>query len=246
MKKTNEEIKSYYAKGHVVAGYLDRRFSGAGGKYIHEGEVDPIRKVVDVLSQANSALSLLDVGSGSGRLTREVAPFAHKTFGLDSSAEMLSELGKTLTLAGTLKQSAFEPIPKKYSFDVITSLRFFEHFSIEDQKRLVANFLPALQKNGVLIFASQNSWSLESLLSRLFSYGRYNYFYSDREFRALFEELGLDVVRREVAFFIPRGVFLHAQVIPGVLPLLKAIDFLGVEFLPGLCSYFVYTLRKNA
>lgn len=245
MKKTGDQIQSYYQKKQVVALYKKRRFSGRGGEFVHQQEVLPIKSAMAKFLTSRKQ-SVLDIGCGSGRLTLELLPLSKNVFGLDASAEMLAILSQRFPQSRIMQQSVFEKLPQKLRFDVITSLRFFEHFGSDDQRKILTNFRSHLETDGRFIFATVNGQSLESVLGAFFPYGRYNYFYTDGEYRKMFQELGFEVEYRSQAFFFPRGAFLALQKVPVLFDVMFVLDGLLSKVLPFWCSYFVYTLAHDS
>lgn len=245
MKKTAEEIQKYYQKEQVVESYKQRRFLGPGGKYIHEGEVAPIVEAIQQELDTRKNVKVLDVASGSGRLTFELLGLDAEIYALDASEEMLKLLEKKVKKSSIFHQSVAEPLPISFSFDVITSLRFFEHFAMKDQVDFLRNLQRHLKPGGTLVYASVNARSFEALFSSFFPYGRYNFFYKDALYKAVFQRLGFTVESRTCAFFIPRGTFLALQKYTWLESILEKIDRALTKAFPGLSSYFVYSLRNT-
>lgn len=241
-KKNTKQIKSYYQKDNVAEKYDDRRFSSSGGKYINE------RETLSISSQFSKHLStdskVLDLGAGKGRLSKLLKNLGYKVFCLDSSEAMLSFLSKDFPKNQILIQSCFDPIKSRSKFEGITSLRFFDHFKISDQDKILKNSLKKLTKDGIVVYTCLNKNSLESLVSKLFPYGRYNYYYSDQEYRKLFSKNNLEVIDFTSSFFFLRGIFLKTKGDSFVQRALIALDRLFSRLMPKPGAYYVYTLKK--
>ena len=244
-KVGRDQIKKYYSKKDVVVEYDKRRFSGVGGAYINDNEIEPHLNILSELFKKPSSISVLDIGAGRGRLSAPIKKEGFKVYPLDSSPEMVKFLKKHIQPKNIIIQSAFDPIKSKTKFDVLTSLRFFDHFNISDQKKLLKNFKNKLSSKGIVLFATLNRLSLEFLVSSIFYYGKVNFYYSDQEYVTLFKSLGFEVVKREQRFFVPRGVILHTQKIPLLANLFIAIDRFLSALLPSGCAYFVYFLKRK-
>lgn len=240
-KKTAGQITGYYQQETVVKGYDRRRFEGLGGKYINSQETEPIIEFVRAVT--NKKDRILDLGAGRGRLTQPLTKINKNVYCLEKSQAMVAYLKKNVPASHILLQSIFDPLPKKNSFRLITSLRFFEHFKLQDQKKILKNISPRIEKEGYVVYASVNTASLEGAIARFFPYGRYNYFYSDQEYQQLFKRCGLESVMQSGRFVIPRGVFLHLRPQIAVSALIKLDTFLS-RVMPHACAYQVYLLRK--
>lgn len=242
-KKNVKQIGNYYKKKDVVSTYDDRRFAGKGGAYIHSQELEPVLSFLK--KQDISGEKLLDIGAGRGRLSKPVAELGYDVHCLDFSEEMIAELAKTFEKKKLVQQSIFDPIKFKKKFAVITSMRFFDHFSLQDQKKILTNVIKKLSNDGAIIMPTLNAHSLESWLASLFPYGRYNYFYSINQYKNLFESVGLELVSHQSKFFLPRGLFLKLNGTGPVLQLAMGIDKLLSSLFKNNNAYFYFFLKKK-
>jgi SAM-dependent methyltransferase len=241
-KKNNNEISTYYKKTGVVKTYNARRFHGEGGEYIYSSEVDSIMELASLTSKNKK---ILDLGSGRGRLSIAMKErISNKIYCLEFSGAMVRELRKNFKESNIFHQSVFIPISKKIKFKTITSLRFFDHFNIFDQDRILKNMLQSLKKDGNIIMTLLNKNSLESKLSKFFPYGRYNFFYENHMYLELFKNRSLEVKIKKSVFFLPRGIFLYFQKIPFLVKTLILIDKFFSYLLPRYCSMHVVVLEK--
>ncbi len=240
-KKNKIAIKKYYSSSEVVTEYDRKRFFGRGGVYINENEVNPI---IDLLIKTNN-VKVLDLGAGRGRLSRSVKKMGYEVYCLDSSEEMAEVLYMFFSKKNVFVQSVFEKIKTKKKFQVVTSLRFFDHFSIKDQEKILKNIKQSLSKDGIIIFAALNKNSLESTLARLFPYGKVNYFYSNREYRRMFDKLNLKVSAFGGSFILPRGIFLFLDKFPFLLNVFMKIDTFLSKKLKYYNSLIIYRLEAK-
>ncbi len=240
-KKTAIEITEYYKKKHVVSTYDQQRFSGNGGEYITKTEV---ASITDPLYFLPTNITALDIGAGRGRLSIPLKRKGFAVYVLDRSKEMVQVLRPHFSHR-ILLQSIFDPLPKRLRFHLITGLRFFDHFDLKHQKAILKNLKNSLDDTGYIAFAALNRQSLESVVSPLFAYGRYNFFYSDREYREMFRGAGFDVKKRNAAFFFPRGVFLPISSVPGLVWFLSFVDAMLLRLFPDFGALFIYILTKK-
>lgn len=245
-KKTATEIKIHYSQSAVAEVYDDRRFNGVGGKYINQAELTPILELARrTIASKRRSLLTLDVAAGRGRLSVPLLELGLDVYCLDASRAMTKFLGSYLARTHIIIQSAFDDYRIKSKFDLITSLRFFDHFEIDDHKKLLQTMQRALSKDGKIIFAALNANSLESWLSRFFPYGRYNYYYTDANYRRLFRNVGLQVESTTGSFFFPRGIFLYAQKIPMLAEFMIIVDRICQQIFPKTHALTVYLLKKK-
>lgn len=204
-KNDKKEILEFYTKDLTVKVYDKKRFSGKGGQFVNSIERGSIVKFIE------KSKSILELGPGTGRLTVLLSRNSPLLFALDSSKEMLKILKNKLKKISIINQSVFDKIKLTQKVDVVTGLRFFDHFSLNDQHKILKNILPNLKKNGYIIYSSLNSSSLESVLSVFFYFSKTNYFYSFDEYEKLFKKLNLYIVTSKTYFILPRGIFLRAK-----------------------------------
>lgn len=243
-KKTTTQIEKYYKKSNVASSYDKRRFSGIGGKYINEEETVSIVKILHRYLPSDS--KVLDLGAGRGRLSIPLSSSGFTVYCLDSSEEMLKYLMKHFKKTQILIQSCFDPIKTRGKFDAITSLRFFDHFNARDQNKIIKNTLQALKPSGIIAYSCLNAISLESLVSSLFSYGRYNYYYPYSQYNTIFSKNKLEVIDRVGVFFLPRGVFLKFGKSRVITNLLILIDKTLSKIFPNFCAMNIFILRRSA
>lgn len=240
-KKDSQQISTYYKKKDVVKTYDTRRFSGVGGKYIHNSEVSSL---VDLVSLMTGKKKVLDLGAGRGRLSFVLKEKKLNVYCLEYSEEMVKELQKEIEKKHIFHQSVFDSFPKKEKFKTITSLRFFDHFNIFDQYRILENIVPHLDKGGSLVMTLLNKKSLEAGLSKFFPYGRYNFYYDMPLYLELFEKMGLKLKYQRSTFFLPRGSFLYFQKIPFFVYIAILFDKVLTRLFPQFCAMHVVVLEK--
>lgn len=241
-KKTNDEINKYYQQKYVVESYDTRRFTGVGGHYINDTELELI---LNLAKELPKKAKVLDVGAGRGRLSKPLGNAGFEVFCLDSSVEMAQILKTIFPADHIIQQSAFETLKLTTKIDLVTGLRFFDHFNIQDQKTIIANLAGALNADGKLIITALHKNSLEFLVAKLFPYGRYNYYYSNETYLKMFEELGYRVINKKSTFFLPRGVFVRLKTLKYLVIALTYTDkFLG-RILPQFCALNCYLLAKQ-
>lgn len=223
-KKTSEQIKKYYKDGEVVSSYNRKRFSSVGGKFISETEVNLALSLLNSAFTKKKKVKILDLGAGLGRLSFPLKKKKMDVYCLDSSNEMARFLKKTINSRKIFRQTVFVSTKKSNFFDAITSLRFFDHFSIELQKKIIKVQSKSLRSGGYWIFLALNRLSLEYLFSKFLGYGEFNYYYSNSEYESMFKKLNLRVVAKKSVFIIPRGVFLKLRKYSSIIKILIYVE----------------------
>lgn len=241
-KKNPLQISSYYKKTAVVQNYNDRRFHGAGGKYINDSELTSLLDPV-ILTARHDAI--LEIGAGRGRLTHRLVEAGMNVYALEFSKEMIKLLRKSLPPQNIIHQSAFDPLQSRQQFGVITSLRFFDHFNVFDQYRILSNLRSSLKEDGAIVLTTLNSFSIEGLIASFFPYGRYNFYYPRDVYLEQIQSLGFKVTYQRGTFFLPRGAFLYLQKIPFLAQLAIALDKFFSRVFQNFCALQVYVLKKQ-
>src|SRR3990172_2532024 len=129
-KKNIKKIREYYSKEEIVNNYDSRRFRGFGGRYIKKNEIESNLELLTKFIEPKQSINILDTGAGRGRLSSPLSNLGYKVYCLDSSLGMVKILRKRFHPSRIHYQSAFEPLKSPTKYDAITSLRFFDHFSI--------------------------------------------------------------------------------------------------------------------
>lgn len=243
IRKSKKEIQKYYQINNVASTYDNRRFVGLGGEYINSTEITTTLNATKKHLSVNSP-KVLDLGAGRGRLSIPLKKAGYNVYCLDSSESMLSYLTKEFPRDHVFIQSVFDKFPSAIKYDGITSLRFFDHFDETDQIKILANGVKSLKNGGKFFLSGLSSQSLEYLVSFLFPYGRYNYYLPMTSYSKIFKKAGLKIRAYESAFFIPRGVFLHTNNLPGLQKFLIKIDTFITRVFPVLGAMKIFVLEK--
>ena len=234
----SREIRDYYrSESESAERYNARRFGSPGGKAVSERELMPFKFWLAECSNSR----LLDAGSGTGRVLSILQPQVRaNATAVDGSELMLEYLRKSYPETTVLEGDLFEFQPEG-RFDVVTSLRVLDHFSLSDQEALLNRFKSFCAPGGRIIVSVLVSPTFESMVRSLVKGGHMNYFHTRREYAQLFNRCGLELVQRFDAFVIPRGILYR-------LPRLLVRPTMAIDAAIGklarfLCSYMTCELR---
>ncbi|MBI4147827.1 class I SAM-dependent methyltransferase [Candidatus Woesearchaeota archaeon] len=149
------------------------------------------------------ASSVLDVGCGQGYfLHMLLQQGVRKLHGIDLSPAMIARARQTLGRHAVLKTASVHRIPFRDStFDFVASTEAFHHFP--SPKKSLRDMARVLKKGGALCIADINFYSgIIHWLFKKLEPGHVK-IYSAQEFRKLFEQTGLRVVRQKrIGWFV--------------------------------------------
>ncbi len=90
----NGVVKTAYSQ-ELSESYDTKRFSGIGGKKIHEIEASMLRTALGCILRGSK---VLEVGCGTGRLMTELSQLGFAVDGVDASPYMIAECKKKQTV----------------------------------------------------------------------------------------------------------------------------------------------------
>lgn len=134
------------------------------------------RRILEVLKPyVLSGQKALDAGCGSGFFSRFFCEHGMQTTAVDYSLkalELAAQIvgdGVKFIKADMLNTPLPEALPDK--FDLIFSDGLFEHFTPQDQDRILRNFISVLSPRGVVVTVVPNRWSPWELMRPFFMPG---------------------------------------------------------------------------
>lgn len=129
-------------------------------KCIKEFVISRIKEVQSIES-TNRTLKILDLGCGSGWLTRVLSDYGN-VVGIDLSIEVASKLYPKLNL----KQVNIVTDKIEGKYDIVVSSEVLEHLTSEDQEIYISKAFDILEESGSLILTTPNKRSDEDEKSR--------------------------------------------------------------------------------
>jgi SAM-dependent methyltransferase len=187
--KPVQSKREFYNRPEVANSYDELRFSGASGAWVNAREIELALSLVPPFHRA------LDLGCGTGRLTRALAERG-PTVGLDASSAMLARVQAP---ASPLVLGDGFALPfADASFDAVVALRFFFHF--ENAAALLREIARIVAPGGAVVFDTY-LWSPRAWLPLdRARWGGGVFVHSPREIERVGRQLGWQVVRRKHSF----------------------------------------------
>jgi ArsR family transcriptional regulator len=147
--------------------------------------------------------SMLDLGTGTGRLLEIFAPLYRRGVGIDMSREMLTVARANLDKAGIANAQVrqgdiFSPPVERNAFDLVTIHQVLHY--LDDPARAIAEAARLLRPSGRLIVVDFAPHNLEFLRDQ---HAHMRLGFSDRQMSDWFAEAGLDL--EDSQEFEPRG-----------------------------------------
>ncbi len=137
--------------------------------------------------------AVLDLGAGYGDFTRSIQ--ANGKWALDRNPELVEHWCEDVQ---PLIQEALDPIPiPAGSFGTVFASNFFEHFTIDEGKRILGEIHRVLRPRGRLV-AVQPNFRLEP--RRYFDDFTHKTAYTDTGFAGLLQSCGFQIVHSEPRF----------------------------------------------
>ena len=147
--------------------------------------------------------SMLDLGTGTGRLLEIFAPLYRRGVGIDMSREMLTVARANLDKAGVANAQVrqgdiFSPPVERNAFDLVTIHQVLHY--LDDPARAIAEAARLLRPSGRLIVVDFAPHALEFLRDQ---HAHMRLGFSDRQMSEWFAEAGRDL--EDAQEFEPRG-----------------------------------------
>lgn len=118
----------------------------------------------------NSAISVVDLGCGTGEWLEVLQEAGYHAVGVDSNAEVVNKDHRLYPNLDVVQQDSidFLRMQPKNSFDIITSFHMVEHMEIVEVMELCSEAARVLRPNGLLILETPNP--LNILISSYYFY----------------------------------------------------------------------------
>ena len=185
-----QDKRYFYSRPEVSDDYDRQRFGGASGRRVNERE---IHLMLDLLPKGGP---VLDLASGTGRLTRALVAAGRPVFALDYSPPMAAKTAASG--AATVVGDAFRAPFKDGAFEAVACMRFAFH--CPDLDPLLSEMVRLVAPGGSIAFDTY-SWSPRAKVaigSQL--WGSQVFVHSRREVAAAATHRGLRLERAQPCF----------------------------------------------
>ena len=157
------EFEKYYQSEEIAGEYDELRFSGQGGEFIDHLEQHTVLSGLP----APDAGRILEIGCGTGRVTRTMLERGYDVLSVDPSAEMLdlarqrlADLDEGVRQRGELQiGNGFDLGGLPSTFAGALSLRVLIHMKLADVDRVLKQVYPRLESGGRFCFDTLSPWS---------------------------------------------------------------------------------------
>ncbi|MGH2459045.1 MAG: class I SAM-dependent methyltransferase [Chloroflexota bacterium] len=149
------EKRQFYRQPDVVATYEQRRFGSPSGAWVNEREIGQVVRLLP------TGQRVLDLGCGTGRLSRKLSEEGRDVVLLDASDAMLARAVPAVGAPAVLADAFALPFAPA-SFDAVVALRVAFHFG--DVEGLIRSVAPLLRPGGRFVFDTYR-WSPRALLA---------------------------------------------------------------------------------
>ena len=158
-----------------------------------------------IKNKSGQAKNLLEIGCGTGNLTKELASYGYNILAFDNSSEMLNiAFPKLIELENVnlVMQDMYKFDYSQYKFDVIVTLLDVINYIRDEQKleKLFSNIFEGLNFDGLFIFDINSENKLKHVLgNNTYVYEKDNVFYTWEN------TLEGDLVYFDLNFFVKNG-----------------------------------------
>ena len=145
-------VAALYQDADVAETYIQRRFSHAWSRMLHQKQVAAVQGVLQTWHPAD----IVELAPGPARIASELGVVQHGIM-LDRSAEMLALARQRLTRAGLetcwdIRQGNAFDLKELYArCDFLYSFRFIRHFQHADRMRLYREIAACLRPQGLFM-----------------------------------------------------------------------------------------------
>lgn len=173
--------------------------SDENNEYPFAGYKDVLNTIYNIVHEREKA-RILDIGFGTGILTKKLYDDGYKIEGIDFSQKMIEIAKEKMPLATLIDYDFSKGLPeeiKDKSFDYIISTYAMHHLKDEEKIKFIKNLQKKLNKDGKIIIGDIAFKTRDLLLKCKTNYNEY---WDDDEFYFVFEELRKSLLNKNIRF----------------------------------------------
>ena len=164
------------------------QLSEENDEYPFAGYKDVLNTIYNIVHKREKA-KILDIGFGTGILTKKLYDDGYEIYGIDFSQKMIEIAKEKMPLASLIKYDFSKGLPeeiKDNSFDYIISTYAMHHLKDEEKNEFIEKLESYLNKDGKIIIGDI-AFKTRELLEKCKA--NYNEYWDDEEIYFVFEEL---------------------------------------------------------
>ena len=164
------------------------QLSEENDEYPFAGYKDVLNTIYNIVHKREKA-KILDIGFGTGILTKKLYDDGYEIYGIDFSQKMIEIAKEKMPLASLIKYDFSKGLPeeiKDNSFDYIISTYAMHHLEDEEKNEFIEKLENYLNKGGKIIIGDI-AFKTRELLEKCKA--NYNEYWDDEEIYFVFEEL---------------------------------------------------------
>lgn len=158
MSNFYNDKRAFYRQPEVVSTYDAQRFGGASGMRVNRRELELVESLLPPPAKLNAPV--LDLGCGTGRLSKHLRQRGYDVTAMDSSPAMLEETRRQADVRTILGDAFSIPVDEP-RFGAVVMLRLAFHY--EELDRLLNEAARVTLPGGFLIFDTYR-WSPRALI----------------------------------------------------------------------------------
>lgn len=175
------------------------QLSEENDEYPFAGYKDVLNTIYNIVHKREKA-KILDVGFGTGILTKKLYDDGYEIYGIDFSQKMIEIAKEKMPLASLIKYDFSKGLPeeiKDNSFDYIISTYAMHHLEDEEKNEFIEKLENYLNKDGKIIIGDI-AFKTRELLEKCKT--NYNEYWDEEEVYFVFEELKESLFDKNINF----------------------------------------------
>lgn len=175
------------------------QLSEENDEYPFAGYKDVLNTIYNIVHKREKA-KILDIGFGTGILTKKLYDDGYEIYGIDFSQNMIEIAKEKMPLASLIKYDFSKGLPeeiKDNSFDYIISTYAMHHLEDEEKNEFIEKLENCLNKDGKIIIGDI-AFKTRELLEKCKA--KYNEYWDDEEIYFVFEELKEFLFNKNISF----------------------------------------------